>query len=160
MKTTLLVAMALAPAVARAQDVAEPPAAFSAAGSFFALSVDDIDASVGWYRQKLGMKVVLNARLNDATIVVLEGGGLIVELIDRADAVSLRSVAPQAAENINRVHGYVKAGVIVDDWDGLLRVLREREVEIVMGPFPKRPDKRANLAIRDNSGNLIQFFGK
>jgi hypothetical protein len=29
-----------------------------------------------------------------------------------------------------------------------------------MGPFPKSATQRANVIVRDNAGNLIQFFGK
>jgi extradiol dioxygenase family protein len=160
MKTILLGLMAVCPLTARAQAaVAEPTMAFSASGAFFALSVPDIDASARWYREKFGMTVVLNGEHNGTRIVGLEGGGLIVELIERPDAVPLASVAPAAANDINRVHGFVKAGVIVNDWDALVKTLRERGVEIVIGPFPTRPGKRANLVVKDNNGNLIQFFG-
>jgi hypothetical protein len=58
------------------------------------------------------------------------------------------------------VHGYFKAGIVVDDYDTTLEALRARGVEIAMGPFPARPGQRANVIVRDNAGNLIQFFGK
>ena len=35
-----------------------------------------------------------------------------------------------------------------------------RGAEIAFGPFPARDGQRANLIVRDNAGNLIQFFGK
>jgi hypothetical protein len=52
-----------------------------------------------------------------------------------------------------------KAGLMVDDFDGVLARLKARGVEIAYGLFPARPNKRANMIIRDNAGNLIQFFG-
>jgi hypothetical protein len=56
------------------------------------------------------------------------------------------------------VLGLFKAGVVVDNWDGLVTGLKARGVPIAMGPFPATAEQRANLIIRDNNGNLIQFF--
>jgi len=134
--------------------------AIAASGAFFALSVADIDASARWYSEKLGLKVVMQAPKRDhAAVTVLEGGGLIVELIQHDDAVALGKAAPAVKGNL-LVHGVFKAGVIVDDFDKTLAMLRARGVEIFIGPFPAGANQRANLIIKDNAGNLIQFFGK
>ena len=58
------------------------------------------------------------------------------------------------------IHGLFKAGVVVDDFDKTLATLRSRGVEFAFGPFPARPNQRANVLIKDNAGNLIQIFGK
>jgi hypothetical protein len=58
------------------------------------------------------------------------------------------------------IHGISKVGVIVDDFDGTLATLKSRGVEIFLGPFPARNGQRANVIVKDNSGNLIQLFGK
>jgi catechol 2,3-dioxygenase-like lactoylglutathione lyase family enzyme len=135
----------------------ESPAA-SAIGAFFALSVANLDASVRWYSEKLGMKVVMREPKRDGVAVaVLEGGGLVVELIALDDAAPLSKAAPGVKDALH-VHGLVKAGAIVADFEGTLRLLRERNVEIAFGPFPARANQRANVIIRDNAGNLIQFF--
>ena len=136
----------------------DPP--FQTSGAFFALSVPDVSASAKWYREKLGMKVVLEPpRSADASVVVLEGGGLIVELLQHNEAKPLRSIAPNTGENF-KVHGFFKAGVIVDDFDRTIAAFRARGITIAIGPFPKSATQRANAIIRDNAGNLIQFFGK
>jgi hypothetical protein len=122
-------------------------------GAFFALSVSDLGASSGWYAEKLGLSVVLEVPpANGSAVTVLEGGGLIVELIhdDRATA---------STGDRMLTHGFVKAGVVVDDFDAALAGLRARRVEIAFGPYPKRPTQRANVIIKDNGGNLIQIFG-
>jgi catechol 2,3-dioxygenase-like lactoylglutathione lyase family enzyme len=138
---------------------ATEPAAI-ATGAFFALSVADMEASVHWYAEKLGLKVVMQVPKKDKTAVtVLEGGGLIVELIQQDDALPLSKAAPAVKDNL-LVHGIFKAGVIVDDFDKTLAMLRARHIEIAVGPFPARAGQRANVIIRDNAGNLIQFFGK
>ena len=129
-------------------------------GAFFALSVSDLEASTKWYSEKLGLSVVFQIpKQNKAAVRVLLGGGLAVELIQNDDAVPLRTAAPQVTSNI-LVHGIFKVGLFVEDFDRTLAILRERNVEIAFGPFPKRPHQPANVGIRDNAGNLIHIFGK
>ncbi|HKE31186.1 MAG TPA: VOC family protein, partial [Candidatus Angelobacter sp.] len=130
-----------------------------ATGAFFALYVADIEASTRWYSEKLGLKIVMqDPRRDKAAVTVLEGGGLIVELIQHDDAVPL-SKAGGAKDN-PLVHGMFKAGVIVDDFDKALAMIKARNIPIAFGPFPARLNQRANAIIRDNAGNLIQVFGK
>jgi catechol 2,3-dioxygenase-like lactoylglutathione lyase family enzyme len=137
---------------------AAPP--FKTVGAFFALSVADLQASAKWYSEKLGLRVVMDAPKRDkVAVTVLEGGGLIVELIQHDDALPLSNAAP-AVPDRQLVHGIFKAGVLVEDFDKTAAMLRARDVEIAYGPFPAREGQRANVIVRDNSGNLIQFFGK
>ena len=131
----------------------------SATGAFFALSVADIDASVKWYSDKLGMKVTMREpNTNGAAVAVLEGDGLIVELIQHDAAKPLNSAAPNVKDPLY-VHGIFKVGVIVSDFEKTLSTLKARNVEIAFGPYPARPGQRANVIVRDNAGNLIQLFG-
>jgi catechol 2,3-dioxygenase-like lactoylglutathione lyase family enzyme len=147
MKTCLLLCLTLA------LSAAETPV-LTATGAFFALSVADLKASTQWYAEKLGLKVVMQTPKQDhAAVTVLEGGGLIVELIQHDDA------APAGNDRV-LVHGMFKAGVIVDDFDQTVAALKARHVEIAFGPYPKKPNQRANVIVKDNAGNLIQFFGK
>jgi hypothetical protein len=129
-------------------------------GAFFALSVADINTSAEWYSEKLGLEIIMQPpKTGPATVIVLEGGGLIVELIQHDDALPLSEAAP-TINNETLIHGIFKAGVIVEDFDATVAILRERNVTIAVGPFPATADQRANVIIRDNEGNLIQFFGK
>jgi catechol 2,3-dioxygenase-like lactoylglutathione lyase family enzyme len=137
-----------------------PPPALAVTGAFFALSVPDLPASVRWYSEKLGLTVVMESPKHDkAAAVALEGGGLIVELIQHEDAVPLGTAAPALKSNL-LVHGMVKGGAIVADFDTTVEMLKRRNVEIAYGPYPARPNQRANVIIRDNAGNLIQLFGR
>jgi catechol 2,3-dioxygenase-like lactoylglutathione lyase family enzyme len=137
----------------------EPTTAVQVTGAFFALSVRDLDASAHWYSDVLDLHVVMRTPKTDkAAVVVLEGGGLIVELIRHDDAVSLAAAARGITDPI-LVHGIVKAGLVVRDFDALLARLRARQARIAFGPYPARPDQRANVIVEDNAGNLIQFFG-
>ncbi|MGH7566397.1 MAG: VOC family protein [Gemmatimonadota bacterium] len=129
-------------------------------GAFFALSVADVAASAEWYSEKLGLEVVIEVpKRRGIAVTVLEGAGLIVELIEHDQALPLRSAAPSVTES-QYIHGISKVGVVVEDFDRTIASLRARGVEIAYGPFPAQANQRANAVIRDNSGNLIQFFGR
>jgi len=136
---------------------AGPP--FTTRGAFFALSVANVDSSARWYAEKFGLTVTMRApKTNGASATVLEGGGLIVELIQRDDAMPLSAAAPSLTASY-RVHGFFKAGIVVDDFEKTLRDLRARGVEVAIGPFAATAEQRANVIVRDNAGNLIQIFG-
>jgi catechol 2,3-dioxygenase-like lactoylglutathione lyase family enzyme len=122
--------------------------------------VADAAASSSWYAEKLGLHVVMRPpKTHKTTVVVLEGPGLIVELLQHEDGVALSRVAPTVPDPM-LVHGIVKAGAMVDNLDALGAMLKARSVPIAFGPFPATAEQRANLIIRDDEGNLIQFFGK
>lgn len=155
----LAAASALAALAAPLRADAQSRPVFETRGAFVALSVADLDASTRWYAEKLGLTVVTRPpKQEKSAVAVLEGGGLIVELLQRDDASPLRQLAPSATAAY-LVHGMFKAGMIVDDLNATLTALRARGVEIAMGPFPASKEQRANAIIRDNAGNLIQFFG-
>jgi catechol 2,3-dioxygenase-like lactoylglutathione lyase family enzyme len=155
MKTICFLALLAVPALAPAQSTA-----LTVNGAFFALSVADLDASVKWYTDKLGLKVSMRPpKQNQSSVAILEGGGLIVELIQHDDAVSLTK-ALGSPKPSHLVYGISKVGVIVDDFDGTLATLKARGTEIFLGPFPARNGQRANVIVKDNAGNLIQLFGK
>jgi catechol 2,3-dioxygenase-like lactoylglutathione lyase family enzyme len=157
----LIVPLLLLLAAPPASPPEKPAPAFTTTGAFFALSVADVRASAKWYQEKLGLTVVMETPKQDGnTVIALEGGGLIVELIQNDDARPLATAAPATKGNGFLVHGMVKAGVVVSDFDATLAKLRERGVPLAFGPFPAKGNQRGNFAIRDNAGNLIQFFGR
>jgi catechol 2,3-dioxygenase-like lactoylglutathione lyase family enzyme len=130
------------------------PIVSSIAGAFLAVSVADIDASARWYSEKLGLRVIMQQpKVDKAAVTILEGGALTVELV-QLDGASPAWRSPE------RAHGIFKSGVVVDNFDGVLAQLKARGVEIAYGPFPAQGNIKRNFIIRDNEGNLIQFFGK
>lgn len=157
---TLMTALACLVASASLAAAEPPPPALSANGAFFALSVADIHASGTWYSEKLGLKVTMPAqRIGPGEVMVLEGGGLIVELI-RLDEGKPRATLTPPVDDVVKIHGFFKAGVLVDDLDSTLAMLKARGVPIVHGPYAAKDGRRANFIIGDNAGNLIHFFGK
>jgi catechol 2,3-dioxygenase-like lactoylglutathione lyase family enzyme len=122
-------------------------------GAFFALSVADIEASAQWYADKLGLAAEERAKSGKTSVIVLSGNGLTVELIRHDDAMDL-------GKDALLTHGLFKAGVVVENLDKTLAELKDRNVPIAYGPYPARANAMANFVIKDNAGNLIQFFGK
>ena len=144
-----LAAAIVTPAVAKDHELAFKPVT----GAFFALSVPNMAESVLWYSEKLGLAPVLQVP-GSPEVTVLEGGGLLVELIRDAAA------RPRGTSRPELVHGPFKAGFMVKDFDATLGKLRARGVTIAFGPYPATEQQRANCIIRDNAGNLIQIFGE
>jgi catechol 2,3-dioxygenase-like lactoylglutathione lyase family enzyme len=160
MKTALLLlALFFSGHSTQAPTRVQPPFS-SVQGAFFALSVADIEASAKWYQEKLGLKVDKRDATPDASVCILSGNGLLVELIQQRNSLPLTKAAPTLKSSID-VHGIFKSGLIVDNIDAVFKELKARNVEIAFGMFPAKPDSPyKNFAIRDNSGNLIQFFGR
>ena len=132
----------------------------STSGSFFALSVQNLSSASQWYVEKFGLAPKLQVpKTNGVAVAVLEGGGLIVELVQRDDAMPLSQAAPGIA-SVERIHGVTKVGFVVDNLNESLNSLRSRGVEVVLGPFPATSSQRANVIVKDGSGNVIQLFGK
>ena len=164
MKNTFLLLSVLLPLAApgQAHHATGSMPVITTSGSFFALSVADLDASTRWYTEKLGLKVIRQMPHTDATrssMALLQGGGLTVELVRQDDAQPLGKLLP-AGRGTLYVYGIFKVGVVVNDFDRTLAALRARGVEVAIGPFPKRPGQPANVILRDNAGNLLQVFGK
>jgi catechol 2,3-dioxygenase-like lactoylglutathione lyase family enzyme len=146
-------------AAAWSQAPKEPTPPFITTGAFIGVSVHDLEASVAWYAEKFGLAVVARPpRVESSTAVILEGGGLMVELMKHDDAVPLKTAAPAITRNY-LVHGIFKSGIIVADFAAAMTELKARGVQIAVGPVPATQGQRAYAIVRDNSGNFIQVFG-
>lgn len=58
------------------------------------------------------------------------------------------------------LHGFMKAGFVVEDFDKAIAAFRATSVPFAYGLYPARPGQRANAIVRDPEGNLIQIFGR
>ena len=133
----------------------------TAVSGFVAMSVPDLELSAKWYAEKLGLKIIKQAMSADNTrgVAILLGGGLCVELVWFADAVSLAKIAPEL-KGSHQMHGIFKAGIFVDDLDSAWNELRSRKVSIAFEPFFDPSMQCRMFAIRDNNRNILQFFGE
>jgi catechol 2,3-dioxygenase-like lactoylglutathione lyase family enzyme len=163
MKNVFLILFLLAavPAYAQSSDMAAAPAALTTRGAFFALSVPDVDASAKWYADTLGLKVVKQFPKDQYSqgVKILAGGNLIVELVQLEEALPLSRMTPTRTKP-EQLHGIFKVGVIVDDLDQILDMLKARHVPIFSGPSPARSQDMRGAQIKDNAGNIIQFLGR
>ena len=85
--------------------------------------------------------------------------GLSVELIWLAEALPLSKIAPEL-EGSHQVHAIFKSGLFVDNLDEALKELKSQNVTFAFEPFFDEPMQCRMFAIRDNNGNILQFFGK
>jgi catechol 2,3-dioxygenase-like lactoylglutathione lyase family enzyme len=148
-------AIALAPNIVPAQ--ATQPVFAPVQAAFFALSVPDLEASIKWYVEKLGLRVSSRMQHESIKGALLEGNGLEIELMCHPAATAPRDPMDMSAKILTL--GITKAGIRIANFDEAIASLRARDVPIALGPFPARKEQRANAIIRDNSGNLIQLFG-
>ena len=95
----------------------------------------------------------MRTKSDKVAVIVLSGNGLVVELLRHDDA-------SQSGKDALLTHGFVKAGLVVENLDRTLAVLKARNVQIAYGPYPAKANVMSNFIIKDNSGNLIQLFGK
>lgn len=144
-----------------ADAVVKPP--FKAVdGGFVAITVPDLDASARWYVEKLGLKIVKDHSMRadkKAAVTVLQGNGFAVELIWLADSAPLSKVAPQL-KGPQEIQGILKSGIFVDDLDAASKELKSRNVTFAFQTFYDKSMDCRMFAIRDNNGNMLQFFGK
>ena len=126
-------------------------------GAFFALSVDDLNASTRWYVDTFDLEVSSRLSYGNMKGALLAGHGLEVELI--AHPASITPPDPLDPSKKVLTRGIFKVGFRVEDFESTIAALKARGVEFVGGPFPPRRDQRANAMVRDNAGNLIQLFG-
>lgn len=141
-------------AAGQAHPSATDAPAFTAQGAFVAIVVTDLDASVHWYESSLGLHVVKHGKSPRvlAETAVLGGHNLFVELIHH-DGKQLPRIDNEAS-----VPRLLKAGVIIGpkDFDAVAVYIQKRGVEI--GVFEDKEMGVRSFLLRDNDGNLIQFF--
>lgn len=156
MRLASLTCILCLPTLALAQPAATQPPFEAVTGSFFAISVPDLQASTKWYTEKFGLRSIMSVPKQPGAVGlnVLQGNGLTVEIQQHDGAEPVTRGAPSDRQ------GIFKVGIYVKDFDATLANLRARGVTIAMGPWPRRSDQPAQVIVRDTSGTLIQFFGQ
>ena len=164
--TAILFLLVLEFAMAQTSDSVRKPETskpvFKAHGGFVAITVPDIDVASKWYVEKLGLTIVKNHAMrpdNKAGVTVLQGNGFAVELIWLEGSAPLSKVAPQV-KGPQEIYGILKSGIYVDDLDATLRELKSRNVTMAFETFYDKSMDCRMFAVRDNNGNILQFFGK
>jgi methylmalonyl-CoA/ethylmalonyl-CoA epimerase len=121
-----------------------------------ALSVPDLDASVGWYRDVLGFDVERRLHLPTvpAEVALLRRGPMRIELFQPEAGNPLPPDRSDVQDDL-RTHGTKHVAYAVRDIGALVAELETRGADIAL----TRQTAGVSFAyVRDNSGNLIEFY--
>ena len=119
------------------------------------VSVPDLEASIQWFARVLEFEVENRFEIPaiPAKVAMLRRGTLRVELFEVPGARALPKERRQPDTDL-RTHGNKHFAFAVKDADATAEVLKARGADIVfVGHF----EFGANVFIRDNAGNLIEF---
>jgi methylmalonyl-CoA/ethylmalonyl-CoA epimerase len=119
------------------------------------ISVPDLEASIEWFARVLDFEVENRFEIPPipAKVAMLRRGNLRVELFEVLGAQGLPEERRQPNTDL-RTHGNKHLAFAVKDADAAAEVLKARGADIVfVGHF----EFGANVFIRDNAGNLIEF---
>jgi predicted enzyme related to lactoylglutathione lyase len=136
-----------------------PPFAAEAAApaTFFAVSVADLDASVKWYVETLNLTAARLPGTGQAKVAVLQGDGLVVELVEHSAAFKLETRLPELQKRY-LAHGFFKVGFFVPDLDGTVERLKQRGAHFKGTAFTDDVLGARSILLLDNSDNVIQLF--
>jgi len=137
--------------------VAPATAEPAAAPVFFALSVADLEASVKWYGEMLQLAPTRLPGNPKVKVALLQGDGLIVELIEHSEAFRLESRLPELQKRY-LAHGLFKVGFFVSDLDATIERLRQRGATFKGELFTDERLGARSILLLDNSANVIQLF--
>ncbi|WP_114240633.1 VOC family protein [Dyella sp. C9] len=119
------------------------------------ISVPDIEASIAWYRDMLGFEVEKRFDIDKipARVAMLRRGELRLELFEVPGAAPLPEDRRHPDRDVH-THGNKHVAFAVRDVEPMAAELRARGADIV---FVMRASFGANIFIRDNAGNLLEF---
>ena len=102
------------------------------------LSTDDLDDSIKFYGETLGMSLKFR---DGAHFAALDGGPVTLALATELD---------------HPIPGQVVVGIKTDDVDGAAKAVEDSGGGIVRGPYDDAHERRA--VVYDNKGNGIVFY--
>ncbi len=121
------------------------------------VSVPDLAASIDWYQRVLGFRLVRRLRIETipADVAILKHGAMHIELFQAQGA---RPLPPERREPDSdvRTHGNKHVAFGVADVEAFATELRRRGADVVWVKHFEHGG--ANIFIRDNVGNLIEFL--
>lgn len=125
-------------------------------GSFYAISVKNLDKAVEWYAKNLNF-ITESIAENDARKgVLMNRKNCILELAEFEGAVDKKKFKSDLESH--KIFGIFKIGFITNNIDASFKSLEESDVEIFF-PIVSLPNGKRAFGIKDLEGNIIQFFG-
>ena len=124
----------------------------------FALSVENLDASVKWYEETLGFKLERRFGFEEVGLQIAHiiSGDVRFELFEQEGSVKSPDEEADVFEAL-RTRGAKHVGLLVGDIEALKAELEAKGVEILGDIMSVEPAGVKNLFIRDNSGNQLEF---
>jgi catechol 2,3-dioxygenase-like lactoylglutathione lyase family enzyme len=121
------------------------------------VSVPDLEASVDWYHRVLGFVPVRRLRIESipADVAILKHGAMHIELFQAAGAKPLPAERREPDSDV-RTHGNKHIAFAIADVEPFAAELRRRGADVVWVKHFEHGG--ANIFIRDNAGNLIEFL--
>jgi lactoylglutathione lyase len=116
-----------------------------------ALTVDDLDAALAFYRDGLGMSV-LEAWSDGGRVFLLEAGRATLELLDVEHAGTVDEL-----EVGRRVAGAVRVALEVDDSAASANTLLASGAELIGGPV-ETPWRHRNVRLQAPDGMQLTLF--
>jgi methylmalonyl-CoA/ethylmalonyl-CoA epimerase len=119
------------------------------------ISVPDLDAAIAWWRDVLGFEVERRFPIPaiPAQVVILKNGPLHIELFQVEGAKPLPEERRQPDTDVY-THGNKHVSFAVESVHEFAEQLKARGADIV---WVKEMEQGANIFIRDNAGNLVEF---
>ena len=119
------------------------------------ISVPDLDAAIAWWRDVLDFEVERRFPIPSipAQVVILKNGPLHIELFQVEGAKSLPDERRQPDTDVY-THGNKHVSFAVESVREFAEQLKVRGADIV---WVKQMAQGANIFIRDNAGNLVEF---
>jgi catechol 2,3-dioxygenase-like lactoylglutathione lyase family enzyme len=147
-----LAALVLAGAAA-----APEPALAAESPTFVALSVRDLDASVKWYTETLGLTATRLPPHEVSKAAILRGPGLLIELVQHGESFPLESRLP-GLQGRYIVQGIFKVGVFVDDIEATVKRLEAKGARFKGRLYTDETTGVRSHLLLDNEDNVIQLF--
>ena len=125
----------------------------------FAIVVEDLAASVGWYESMLGFGLERRFAFASAGVEIAHvstASGVRIELIQQAGSSRGPDVG-QDAFGALKVQGAKHVGLLVRDIEAVVAELRNKGVHIVHDVTAVEEAGVKNCWLTDNSGNLIEL---
>jgi methylmalonyl-CoA/ethylmalonyl-CoA epimerase len=123
------------------------------------ISVENLEESIAWYREKLGFEEVMRMdqgeTIKEMSIAHIKRGNCYIELFQVAGAEPLPEYRRDPNADL-RVHGLKHFGLQVPDLQAAVKDLKAKGVEIAMEPIDT--PGVAFVFIRDNSGNAFELI--
>ena len=120
-----------------------------------AISVPNLNETLDWYARVLGFEVERKFPIPaiPANVAIIRNGDLRMEVFEVPNAAELPDARRQP-DSDNRTHGNKHVAFTISNVEAFSAELEKRGADIV---WVKKLPHGANIFIRDNSGNLIEF---